>query len=181
MATDISASGSRIKVTIGSAKPHVIPKELVKDYRFSGTNLVFVTEGVPDLPSRLVIPLADLRVAGAGTAPASVAAAETALDALFPDAGSGTGGGATTVTATGTTTIALAANEMLEWIFFVPADSGDYPFNLDMGTTLHGTEIWDAQIIEDSSAVTLPVAAGAARTLYIEGLPDDTFIKYKIA
>ena len=79
MATDISKLGGLIQITQTGFNAVSYTIDSLPPYQFNSNNeLIF---------AGYVIPLVDLRIAGSGTAPVNLAAAQTALDALFPEAG----------------------------------------------------------------------------------------------
>lgn len=91
MPTDISKSSGRIKITTDGGRPIFEPTGDLS-YQFatgSGAPLLLVKRGHNEVAR---VPLADLRVAGAGVAPATEAAALTALETVFLEANPGNGG-----------------------------------------------------------------------------------------
>jgi len=83
MVVQIFAAGNRIKVIRGTARAVSYGQNEFRRFKFDqNNNLVIAGEDLSE-----PIALADLRIAGSGSAPADVDAAETALDGLFLSAG----------------------------------------------------------------------------------------------
>lgn len=82
MAVDISKSGDRIKITNGSFEPRCFHPSEIPVYGFSDkVNDEFVLHIRGEAPMKIA--LTNLRVSGGGNAPASKAAALTALADVF--------------------------------------------------------------------------------------------------
>jgi hypothetical protein len=80
MATDISKVGNAVQVTVDGGNPRAfVGTPASYSFNAAGTILSLSFGSV----NTYEIPLADLRVAGAGSAPASAAAAYTALSAVM--------------------------------------------------------------------------------------------------
>jgi hypothetical protein len=82
MATDFSKVGNAIHVTDGTARPQAFVGYPVR-YSFNAAGNTLSVSFGNGASSSYTVPLADLRVAGAGSPPADVAAAYTALSAVF--------------------------------------------------------------------------------------------------
>jgi hypothetical protein len=84
------------------------------------------------------------------------------------------------LTATGNFTIGLSTSDVLTWILF-DASAG-YPFTLNVGTTLGGSDILSATISDDQPINMLQYAGDSfgGQTLYFSGIPNPTFVAYRI-
>lgn len=79
MATDISLLNNVIQVTVDGGQPIAFASAAHK-YNFNAAGTILT---IKNQFQNFSIPLADLRIAGAGTAPADAAAAYTALSSIF--------------------------------------------------------------------------------------------------
>lgn len=93
MPIDISVVDERILITESGHRLHTLQAEDINDYYFNQYDELEVIT----LHNKIIIRIADLRISGAGSPPASTSSALTTLDTLFPDAG--VSGGTSTPTA----------------------------------------------------------------------------------
>lgn len=80
MATDISLLNNVVQITVDGGQPRAFVQSNGSYFFNTAGNILSLNLGGTQTYS---IPIADLRIAGSGTAPANAAAAYTALSSVF--------------------------------------------------------------------------------------------------